>query len=169
MKLRINKLISEALFCSRRDADEYIKAARVKINGKIAQLSDSVDENDEILFDQVDLPTKDLIRQSVADSKQNKFENAEKRHKKSRKDERVDSQRIQAAPKSAALRKTSKNNPENKNKVKKMRKHSWEDDDNDEIFIRKSKSKARSYENKGKSSFRNSRNSSDYMDFDDDF
>lgn len=118
MKARINKLISEALSASRRDAEEYIKQKRVKINGKIARLGDTVTEGDVVLFDQVDLPVVDLLKQIEMDDKQNSYDKKkEERYKareKSRREERGESQRINASAKSAALRKTSKNNPENK-------------------------------------------------------
>lgn len=156
MELRVNKLISEALSTSRRDAEEYIKAGRVKINDRVAKLSDLVNEKDIVLFDQVDLPVADIIRQSVTDSKQDKFESKVKNKSKSKREEIAESQRIQASPKSAALRKTSKNNPENKNKVMKMRKNSWDEEDDDRAggFHKKNKShkqKTMMSSNRGKS------------------
>ena len=39
MKLRINKLISDAGLGSRRDVEEYIRRGRVKINGRVAHLA----------------------------------------------------------------------------------------------------------------------------------
>lgn len=51
MKLRINKYISEAGICSRREADRKIKSGRVKINGRRASLGDHVDDSDDILVD----------------------------------------------------------------------------------------------------------------------
>lgn len=151
MELRINKLISEALACSRRDADEYIKAGRVKINGKIANLSDLVKESDYVLFDLVDLPTKDLIRQALSDKKLDQHEDSiiNKKKKKTKDEEIAESQRIQSSPKSAALRKTSKNNPENK--LKRIKSRNWDDEEEDNsAFIRKNKGKNKSFESKGK-------------------
>ena len=58
MKLRINKLISDAGLGSRRDVEEYIKRGRVKINGRVAHLGDMVSEEDTVFFDEVDLPVK---------------------------------------------------------------------------------------------------------------
>ncbi len=119
MKLRINKLISDAGLGSRRDAEDYIRAGRVKINGRKASLSDMVEETDIVLFDEVDLPVKDLIVLSKAESKlsQKESEKFSKRKSKSKGEERAESQRLQASPKSAALRKTSKNNPLNKKRA----------------------------------------------------
>ncbi len=127
MKLRINKLISDAGLGSRRDVEDYIRAGRVKINGRKARLGDMVEETDLVLFDEVDLPVKDLIKESVAESKlsQNESVKQAKRKSKSKGEERAESQRLQASPKSAALRKTSKNNPMNK------KRHLLEDDDDE--------------------------------------
>lgn len=120
MKLRINKLISDAGLGSRREVEDYIRQGRVKINGKRATLSDVVGENDEVLLDDVDLPIRDLIREHIALEKLEAQERAKtetQRSKKDRTEERAESQRQQHASKSAALRKTSKNNPINKRRA----------------------------------------------------
>lgn len=120
MKLRINKLISDAGLGSRREVEEYIRQGRIKINGKRAALGDMVSENDVVLLDDVDLPIKDLIREHIALEKVEAQERAKvgsQRSKKDRADERAESQRQQHASKSAALRKTSKNNPINKRRA----------------------------------------------------
>lgn len=120
MKLRINKLISDAGLGSRREVEEYILQGRVKINGKRATLGDMVSEKDIVLLDGVDLPIKDLIRERIALEKIEAQERAKaesKQSKKDRADERAESQRQQHASKSAALRKTSKNNPINKRRA----------------------------------------------------
>ena len=44
MKLRINKLISDAGLGSRRDAEDYIRQGRVKVNGRRATLADLVED-----------------------------------------------------------------------------------------------------------------------------
>lgn len=121
MKLRINKLISDAGLGSRRDVEEYIRQGRVKINGRRAHLGDMVEETDVVLFDEVDLPVKELIREHVALEKVQAYERQDSdrsRTKKGRAAERAESQRLQHASKSAALRKTSKNNPENKRRAR---------------------------------------------------
>lgn len=130
MKLRINKLISDAGLGSRRDAEEYIRAGRVKINGRKALLSDLVDETDVVFFDEVDLPVKDLLLEHQAEEKlQAKIKKDSSRVRtQDRRTERAESQRLQAAPKSAALRKTSKNNPENK-RLHKLRTEGWDEDE----------------------------------------
>lgn len=49
--MRINKFISKTGICSRREADEYIKAKRVTINGKIAELGSNVEAGDVVKLD----------------------------------------------------------------------------------------------------------------------
>ena len=52
MKERLQKILSGAGVCSRRVAESYITAGRVKVNGITANLGDSADlEADEILVD----------------------------------------------------------------------------------------------------------------------
>lgn len=130
MKLRINKLISDAGLGSRRDVEEYIKRGRVKINGRVAHLGDMVSEEDIVFFDEVDLPVKELIRDHIAEEKLQEREQkaANRPRSKDRRSERAESQRLQAAPKSAALRKGSKNNPENRQRHK-ARTQGWSDDE----------------------------------------
>lgn len=49
--IRLNKLISEAGFCSRREADEYILQERVTVNSHIALPGDKVYKTDFIKID----------------------------------------------------------------------------------------------------------------------
>ena len=72
MKLRINKLISDAGLGSRRDVEEYIKRGRVKINGRVAHLGDMVSEEDTVFFDEVDLPVRELIRDHIAEKSESR-------------------------------------------------------------------------------------------------
>lgn len=52
MRERLQKILSGAGICSRRTAEEYILAGRVKVNGFPATLGDTADlEQDEILVD----------------------------------------------------------------------------------------------------------------------
>lgn len=48
MKIVLQKFIAQAGFCSRRQAEEFIKKGRVFINGKIAEPGMRADENDEV-------------------------------------------------------------------------------------------------------------------------
>ena len=52
MEERLQKLFSEAGICSRRKAEEYISAGRVKVNGLMATLGSKADpERDEVTLD----------------------------------------------------------------------------------------------------------------------
>lgn len=95
MEIRLNKLISDSGICSRREADRLIEEGRVTINGKPARMGQKVTEQDAIRIDEVDLnPSKRLFNPDNA-RKQAQAE-------------------MPINKKSAALRKTSRNNPVNK-------------------------------------------------------
>lgn len=49
--MRINKYISETGVCSRREADSWIEAGRVSINGAIATLGSKVGDGDKVCVD----------------------------------------------------------------------------------------------------------------------
>ncbi len=49
MKTRLNKFLAERGVCSRRQADAFIDAGKVKVNGQMATLGLQVDETDEII------------------------------------------------------------------------------------------------------------------------
>lgn len=51
--MRLNNYISMTGICSRRVADEYIKANRVKVNGSLAVLGMQIDESDEVCLDDI--------------------------------------------------------------------------------------------------------------------
>ena len=46
--VRINKFLSEAGFCSRREADKLIDAGAVKINGKVPERGTKVNKGDMV-------------------------------------------------------------------------------------------------------------------------
>ena len=48
--MRLNKFLSDAGVCSRREADRQIEAGKVKINGIVATLGTQVEANDEVMF-----------------------------------------------------------------------------------------------------------------------
>lgn len=51
-EIRLNKYIAHAGFCSRRDADEYIEAGKVKINGEVVtELGTKVTTEDNVIVD----------------------------------------------------------------------------------------------------------------------
>lgn len=54
--VRINKFLSEAGVCSRREADRYIEEGKVKIDGVVAQMGSKVTKNSQVTF--CDKPVK---------------------------------------------------------------------------------------------------------------
>lgn len=56
--MRLNKFISETGVCSRRVADQWIEAGRIRINGVIATLGTQVTQGDEVLLDGQPLGTR---------------------------------------------------------------------------------------------------------------
>lgn len=59
MEERLQKLLSAAGVCSRRTAEEYIAAGRVKVNGAVSHIGDKADPGrDEITVDGRPLPAK---------------------------------------------------------------------------------------------------------------
>ena len=50
MEVRINKFLSEAGVCSRREADRQIEAGNVTIDGRTAQMGDKVMEEQVVCF-----------------------------------------------------------------------------------------------------------------------
>lgn len=49
--MRINKLMSNAGICSRKETNRLVEAGRIKVNGEICTLGKWVEWSDEILFD----------------------------------------------------------------------------------------------------------------------
>lgn len=58
MDISLNKYISDTGFCSRREADKYIEAGRVSINGKGSSKGNRVGENDVVAIDDEPLKKK---------------------------------------------------------------------------------------------------------------
>ncbi len=56
--ISLNKYISQTGICSRREADKWIEANRVRINGKIAQKGNRVEANDTVTIDKKPLKTR---------------------------------------------------------------------------------------------------------------
>ena len=55
---RINKFLSEAGFCSRREADKLIDKNRVKINGKVPLIGTKVMPGDRVSVDNEEIAFK---------------------------------------------------------------------------------------------------------------
>ena len=49
--MRINKFISESGVCSRREADKWVEAGRVTINGRLAELGSQAEKEDMVCVD----------------------------------------------------------------------------------------------------------------------
>ena len=59
--IRINKFLAYNNFCTRREADEIIRAGRVKINKRLAILGDKVQDGDDITIDKNIRRLKELV------------------------------------------------------------------------------------------------------------
>ena len=60
--MRLNKYISESGICSRREADAWIAAGRVTVNGAPGALGTQVEPGDEVLVDGEPLPARKTAR-----------------------------------------------------------------------------------------------------------
>lgn len=56
--IRINKFLSEAGYCSRREADKLIEKNRVKINGKVPAIGTKVQKGDKVFVDNKEIGLK---------------------------------------------------------------------------------------------------------------
>jgi 23S rRNA pseudouridine2604 synthase len=56
--VRLNKYISETGVCSRREADKWIEAGRVTLNGELASLGTRVADGDEVRIDGISIGIK---------------------------------------------------------------------------------------------------------------
>ncbi len=56
--IRINKYLSEAGYCSRREADKLIEKKRVKINGKVPLVGTKVQKGDKVTVDNKEVGLK---------------------------------------------------------------------------------------------------------------
>ena len=56
--MRLNKLLSERGFCSRREADRLIAAGRVTVGGRRARIGDEAGEGEAVLVDGQPLPER---------------------------------------------------------------------------------------------------------------
>jgi 23S rRNA pseudouridine2604 synthase len=56
--MRLNKLISDSGYCSRREADDFIAAGRVTVNGAPASVGQLVVETDQVQIDGQALPKR---------------------------------------------------------------------------------------------------------------
>ena len=59
--MRINKLLSNHGICSRTDANRLIEENRIIVNGKLCIPGQWVEEEDDILIDNENIPVKEKI------------------------------------------------------------------------------------------------------------
>lgn len=59
--MRINKLLSNWGYCSRKDANRWIEDGRVYVNGQLSRMGQWVEESDEICLDGTKLFPKDKV------------------------------------------------------------------------------------------------------------
>lgn len=59
MEVRINKYLSAAGFCSRREADRLVEAGRVSIDGRIAGMGDKVSDEQKVQVDNKDISVEE--------------------------------------------------------------------------------------------------------------
>lgn len=112
MTQRLNKLISDSGLCSRREADRFIESGRVTVNGEVAKLGAIFHDEDKVMVDGFPINIQ-AVAVRVAKGKQQNAQNQTGK-KLSRRAQGILAQQMASAPKSAALRKTSKNNPANR-------------------------------------------------------
>lgn len=59
MEVRINKYLSAAGFCSRREADRLVEAGRISIDGRIAGMGDKVSGGQKVQVDNKDISVEE--------------------------------------------------------------------------------------------------------------
>lgn len=59
MEVRINKYLSAAGFCSRREADRLVEAGRVSIDGRVAGMGDKVSYGQKVQVDNKDISVEE--------------------------------------------------------------------------------------------------------------
>lgn len=75
MEIRLNKLISDAGICSRREADKFIEAGRVTVNGKLPEVGQKVTESDVVMLDDLRVQTGKQARQQAVRATSGKTQN----------------------------------------------------------------------------------------------
>jgi len=63
--MRLQKYLSEVGFCSRRDAEDFIRAGKIVIDGHVASLGDKVTGKEKIVIDGKELVVKEFAPQKV--------------------------------------------------------------------------------------------------------
>lgn len=69
MEIRLNKMLSDAGLCSRREADKYIKEGRVRVNNDLPRVGQKVTENDKVMLDDISVTiSKQSIKKANAEA-----------------------------------------------------------------------------------------------------
>lgn len=55
MEIRLNKLISDSGFCSRREADRLIEMGRVTVNGQLPEKGQKIESSDIVMLDDLQI------------------------------------------------------------------------------------------------------------------
>lgn len=63
--MRLQKYLSEVGFCSRRDAEDLIRAGKIVVDGIVATLGDKATGKEKIVIDGKELEAKDLPKRKV--------------------------------------------------------------------------------------------------------
>lgn len=63
MEIRLNKLISDSGLCSRREADRFIEAGRVTVNGKQPEAGMKVTDHDVVMLDGLQIEVKEYTKE----------------------------------------------------------------------------------------------------------
>jgi len=63
--MRLQKYLSEVGFCSRRDAEDLIRAEKILVDGVVATLGDKATGKEKIIIDGKELEAKDLPKRKV--------------------------------------------------------------------------------------------------------
>lgn len=65
MEIRLNKLISDAGLCSRREADKFIEEGRVTVNGSLPHIGQKVSEQDIVMLDDIQVKMHKHVNEST--------------------------------------------------------------------------------------------------------
>jgi pseudouridine synthase len=65
MKIRLQRFLSNVGFCSKRQAERYIRAGKILVNGETAAIGDEVSGNEDIVVDGQPLLVKESPRKKV--------------------------------------------------------------------------------------------------------
>lgn len=62
MEVRVSRIISEYYDCTRREAEDYMRQGRAKVNGRQVRPGDKATVEDTVTLDDVQIPLKGIFR-----------------------------------------------------------------------------------------------------------